>query len=247
MRIERFRARDGVEIACHVLGEGPPVVLLHGFLSSARRNWIRPGIAQATADLGRLVICPDLRGHGRSEAPTDPAYWPSDVLARDQLDLAAHFGLSAFDLCGYSLGARTAVRACADGLAPRRLLLGGMGEQGIIAAGPRAEMFEDAIRHGEAAKDPAMGKAIQEILVQSQLKAEAMLGVLASFRPTTEAEIRAIACPSLVLIGEDDHDNGSAATLAEWLPQGRLTVVPGDHGAAVTAPEFAAAMTAFLH
>jgi pimeloyl-ACP methyl ester carboxylesterase len=73
MRIETFQARDGVEIACHVLGEGPPVVLLHGFLSSARRNWIRPGIAEAIASLGRRVIAPDLRGHGRSEAPTDLA------------------------------------------------------------------------------------------------------------------------------------------------------------------------------
>jgi hypothetical protein len=124
-------------------------------------------------------------------------------------------------------------------------VLGGMGEYGIMEAGPRAEMFEDAIRHGAAAKDPAMGKAIHEIIAQSHLKAEALLGVLASFHPTTEAEIRAIACPALVLMGEDDTDNGSAATLADWL-RGRLVMVPGDHGAAVTAPEFVAAMTAFL-
>lgn len=246
MDTDYFASRDGTRIAVHTLGEGSPVILLHGFLSSARRNWVRPGICEALAQAGHRVIAPDLRGHGRADAPTDPAAWPADILAEDQLALAAHLRLTAFDLVGYSLGARTAVRACVRGLKPRRLVLGGMGETGIMEAGPRAEMFEDAIRHGAAAKDPEAGRAIQKILTEARLKPEAMLGVLAAFHATTEAEIRAIAAPALVMLGVDDHDNGSAQTLADWLPNGRFLAVPGDHGAAVTTPDFVTALVAFL-
>lgn len=246
MKQRRIKSFDGVEIAVHELGEGRPVVLLHGFLSSARANWVGPGLAQALAAAGRRVIMPDLRGHGASEAPADPAAWPADVLASDQLALVEALGLQDYDLAGYSLGARTAVRAVARGLAPRRLVLGGMGETGIMEAGDRAEMFEDAIRHGEQAKDPRAGRYIGNLMAAAGLKREAMLGVLASFQPTTEAEIAAIAAPALVVIGRDDHDNGSPQRLAELLGGASLRIVPGDHAGAVVAPELRAAMVEFL-
>jgi pimeloyl-ACP methyl ester carboxylesterase len=245
MQTHSFEASDGVRLAYHTLGEGRPVVLLHGFLSSARRNWFAPGLVQALADAGLRVIAPDARGHGASDAPTDLSRWPADIMADDVLDLVAHLGLADFDLAGYSMGGRTAVRACVRGLAPRRLAIGGMGESGIMEAGPRADQFEDAIRHGERAKDAAMGRAIDAMLSSQGLSREAMLGVLASFHPTTEAEIRALDLPALVLLGQDDHDNGSAEGLAGWL-RGRCLRVPGDHGGAVTAPEFRDGLISFL-
>jgi len=46
--------------------------------------------------------------------------------------------------------------------------------------------------------------------------------------------------------GVDDQDNGSAARLAEALPQGELITIPGNHMSAVTRKEFGAALAAFL-
>lgn len=246
MQTHSFEASDGARLAFHSLGEGRPVVLLHGFLSSARRNWFAPGLAQALADAGLQVIAPDARGHGASDAPTDLVRWPADVMANDVLDLVAHLGLGDFDLAGYSMGARTAIRACVRGLKPRRLVTGGMGETGIMAAGPRADLFEDAIRNGEHAADAVMGRALRKMMADMGLKRDAMLGVLAAFHPTTEAEIRALDLPALVILGQDDRDNGSAETLAAWLPQGHCLRTPGDHGTTVSTPEFRDAMTSFL-
>src|SRR3546814_12227248 len=63
-----------------------------------------------------------------SEAPTDPAKYPRDVLVRDVATLIDHLGLENYDLVGFSLGARTALHAVANGvLAPQRLVVGGMG------------------------------------------------------------------------------------------------------------------------
>lgn len=246
MQTDRFKSFDGAELAFHTLGEGPTVVLLHGFLSGAEANWFGPGIAQALADSGHRVVAPDLRGHGQSAAPTDLASWPRDVLATDQLALIEHLGLQRFDLVGYSLGARTAVRAMSRGLAPRRAALGGMGASGIMEAGARAEMFEDSIRHGEAAKDPRAGKRIQRMLAEGGLSAEAMLGVLASFQETTEDELRGIAVPTLVVCGRDDQDNGSPEELVALLPNATLRMVPGDHIGAVATPELKQAIVAHL-
>ena len=243
--LHRFQSFDGVSIGYRTLGEGWPTLLLHGFLASAESNWFLPGIAAAIAATGRKVIAPDLRGHGRSDAPTDPAAWPGDVLARDQEALIAHLHLTDYDLVGYSLGARTAVRMLARGARPRRLVLGGMGDSGLVAAGARAAMFEDSIRHGELAQDPRAGRRVQAMMAAGGLKPEAMLGVLASFVATSAEAIAAIEVPTLVVAGARD-DNGSAEGLAAMMLDARTVRVPGDHLSAVMEPALAEAVVGFL-
>lgn len=244
--MQHFASFDGQEIAYRALGDGRPTLMIHGFLASAELNWIAPGIAAAVAALGRQVILPDLRGHGASAAPTDLAHWPADALVRDQEALVAHLGLRDYDLIGYSLGARTAVRLMVRGARPGRAVLGGMGDTGIMEAGDRAALFEDAIRRGDAATDARFGRAVTAMMAQLGLKAEAMLGVLSSFAPTTRADIAAISTPTLVICGENDHDNGSPHALADLLPNGVVEIVSGDHISAVSDPGLVAAITRFL-
>ncbi len=245
-RTDRFKSFDGQEIAFHRLGSGRPVVMLHGFLSNARQNWFAPGHAARLAQAGFEVIAADLRGHGQSAAPVDLSAWRPDTLAFDQRALIDHLGLTDFDLVGYSLGARTAVRAVVGGLAPRRMALGGMGDTGVMEAGARAAMFEDSIRNGEKAQNPRAGRYIHRTMADLGLDPEAMLGVLAAFKETTRAELEAITTPTLVVCGADDQDNGSPDALAEILPHGRLEIIPGDHIGAVAQAELSEAIAAFL-
>lgn len=244
--VHRFRTSDGVGLAWHELGQGRPIVLLHGFFSSAERNWFAPGIARALADAGHRVIAPDCRGHGASDAPEDPAHWPVDVMAADVAALIAHLGLTDYDLAGYSMGGRTAARTMVRGARPRRCVLGGLGDFGIMAAGPRAEAFEDAIRHGEMAADPVMGRAMHKAMAAQGLKAGAMLGVLASFAPTTVVELASIPTPTLAILGADDRDNGSVDALAAIMPDCTPLSLPGDHGSVVATAAFRDAMLRFL-
>jgi len=108
----------------HELGEGRPVLLLHGFTSSAQGNWVAPGIAGKLAAAGFRVIAPDCRGHGGSDAPTDPAAWPADIMVDDVLALIGQLGLNDYDLGGYSMGARTAARLMVRGARPGAASLG---------------------------------------------------------------------------------------------------------------------------
>ncbi len=73
VRTQRIASFDGSELAVHRVGEGRPVLLLHGLFSSAEMNWIRFGHAAKLAEAGFEVIMPDLRAHGDSAKPHDPA------------------------------------------------------------------------------------------------------------------------------------------------------------------------------
>ena len=245
-RIRRFTGFGGADLAWREFGDGRPVILLHGFLSSARRNWFAPGIAATLADASHRVIAPDCRGHGLSAAPTDPAAWPPDVMAADVEALIDQLDLTDYDLVGYSMGGRTAARVMVRGARPRRCVLGGMGDTGIMHAGPRAEAFEDSIRNGAAAADPVMGQAIHGMMQAQGLQAAAMLGVLAAFAPTTAEELRSVPTPTLALLGEDDHDNGSVDALARLMPACTPLRLPGDHAGVVASVAFREALVSFL-
>jgi pimeloyl-ACP methyl ester carboxylesterase len=245
-RTFHFTGHGGADLACLELSEGRAVILLHGFLSSAERNWFAPGIASALAGAGFRVLAPDCRGHGHSAAPVDPAAWPADVMAADVEALIAHLNLTDYDLVGYSMGGRTAARVMVRGARPRRCVLGGMGDTGIMEAGPRADAFEDAIRNGEAASDPATGKALWRLMEAQGLKPAAMLGVLAAFAPTTREELAGVPTPTLATLGDEDHDNGSVEALAAVMPDCTPLRLPGDHASVVATPAFRNALLAFL-
>ena len=140
-----WTASDGVELAYHELGEGRPVILLHGLFSDANMNWIKFGNAERIAAAGFRVIMPDLRAHGLSGKPHGAEHYPKGILARDLKELIAHLALDEFDLGGFSLGARTTVEAVGEGLRPRRAILGGAGLEGLQNWERRKTFFLEAI------------------------------------------------------------------------------------------------------
>ncbi len=243
-----FTAPDGQPLVWYEPGpaDGRPVLLLHGLFSDAHTNWIRFGHAEALVRRGLRPILPDLRAHGESARPHDPSSYPPDILADDALALIDHLGLEDYHLGGYSLGGRTAVRMVVKGASPRRLVVAGMGLQGLLSTGPRSAHFRSVLT--------GMGthpRGSPEWLAEAFLRTtggdpEALLPLLDSFVDTAEAEIRAIRLPTLVLSGAQDDDNGSSEQLADLLPDGRFAEVPGNHMSAVTRAEFGEAISAFL-
>ena len=143
--VRYFQARDAAELAYRELGEGRPLVLIHGYFSTALVNWVRYGHAAMIAAQGYRVIMPDLRGHGDSAKPHAAAAYPPDVLTDDGFALLDHLGLTEYDLGGYSLGGRTALRMLVRGATPGRAIVAGMGLDGIVHTGDRAGYFRHVL------------------------------------------------------------------------------------------------------
>lgn len=245
-----FDTRDGVRLAWRELGptsgEARPLLLLHGLFSSAVVNWIKFGTAARVAAAGFRVIMPDLRVHGSSEAPHDEEHYPPDVLVRDLEDLVAHLGLVDFDLGGFSLGARTSVRAVVAGMAPRRLILGGMGLAGLAGWQRRGQFFRRAIAEYETAKRGDDTWLSIQFMKTMKVDRVAAGHLLDSFTDTPPDALTALTMPVLVVCGEQDQDNGSAPELVAALADARLATIPGTHMSSVTQPELGEAIAAFL-
>jgi pimeloyl-ACP methyl ester carboxylesterase len=227
-------------------GAGRPLILIHGYFSEADTNWIKYGHAALLANAGFRVIMPDLRAHGLSGKPHDPSYYPADILADDQFALIAHLGLDDFDLGGYSLGGRTVARMLAKGCRPGRAIISGMGLEGLTHTQKRSAHFRHVLTNLGSHERGSPAFMAEAFLKTTGGDPVALLGILETFVDTPVDVIAQFDVPVGIICGEDDQDNGSAAALADALPQGRLISVPGNHMSAVTKAELGQAFHDFL-
>jgi len=244
--IHKWTASDGVELAWRETGAGRPVILLHGLFSDAAMNWINFGTAAAIAEAGFRVIMPDHRAHGQSGHPHDSALYPKGILARDLEEFVAHLGFEDFDLGGFSLGARTVVEAVGEGLRPAKAVLAGMGLGGLLHWERKKRFFLEAIEtfHTAARGNPHW-LAIQ-FMKTMKVDREAAKLVLESFADSPRSWLDSFSMPTLVVIGSEDEDNGSARELAEALPDATYAEIPGTHMSCVTKPELGQKIVEFL-
>ena len=245
-QVHRWKASDGVELAWHEVGQGRPVILLHGLFSDARMNWVKFGHADRIAADGFRVIMPDLRAHGLSDRPHGAEFYPRGILARDLRELVEQLELTEFDLGGFSLGARTTVEAVGEGMRPRRAILGGAGLEGLRNWKRRKNFFLEAIElFDKAQRGDAHWLSIQ-FMKSQKVDRVASAQLLESFEDAFMSWLEAFIMPTLVLCGSEDDDNGSAEELANVLPHSVFEEVPGTHKSSVTKPEFGEAVARFL-
>ncbi|MDE3087307.1 MAG: alpha/beta hydrolase [Acidobacteriota bacterium] len=247
----RWESPDGVGIDYEEAGQGPGVLLLHGFASSARVNWVRPGIVAALAAAGLRAVAYDARGHGSSGAPHDVAFYSGHAMVADARGLADHLGFETFAVVGYSMGAQVAAWVVAEDARVRRAVLGGIGSRLLLARpGERPYPAEEIARALEADRPPPDSgptplafRAFADATGADRLA----LAALQRARAVEGApDLALLSVPVLVVAGEDDTLVGDPAALAEALPDGRLLRVPGDHLSAVLQPAFVTAVVDFL-
>jgi len=241
-----WTASDGVRLAYHELGQGRPVVLLHGLFSDASMNWIKFGHAKRIAAQGFRVIMPDLRAHGQSDKPHGQQFYPKGILARDLRELIALLAFSEFDLGGFSLGARTAVEGVGEGLRPRRAILGGAGLEGLRNWKQRKTFFVDAIAMFDKVQRGDPHWLSIQFMKSQKVDRIAAAQLLESFEDAFMSWLEAFTMPTLVVCGDQDDDNGSAEELANVLPNAIFEQVPGTHMSSVTKPELGEAIAGFL-
>lgn len=242
-----FPGRDGVRLVYREVGEGRPLVLLHGLNVDGAALWLGHGQAERIAARGYRVIMPDFRGLGSSAKPRDAAAYPRDVLTDDGLALLDHLGLDDYDLGGYSLGGRIVVRMLVRGASPGRAVVAAQGLRQVLGAEGGAGSFMRRVLTGWGTFEPGSAEARAESWLQANDADPVALGhVLDSIVTTPVEAVGQIQVPTLVVMGADDERAVSVDQLVAALPRGTRAVVPGDHGSAASSPELAAAIADFL-
>jgi pimeloyl-ACP methyl ester carboxylesterase len=200
-----------------------PVLLVHGFATSADRTWGDNGWIDLLTDVGREVIAVDLLGHGAADKPHDPA-------AYEQLEalVAAQLPDEPVDAIGFSLGARTILTIAAD--QPERF-------HRIVATGVGANLFRTepsdliakAIR-GEGDNDNPVSQYFAGLARQPGNDPEALIACMSCPRPRLDdGRLAKVTCPVLVVIGDKDFA-GPGEPLVEALPDAQLRTLSGlDH------------------
>lgn len=242
--------RDGVEIAYLDEGEGDPILLIHGFASNSRVNWVYPGWVDLLVENGRRVLAIDNRGHGDSTKFHDPDAYRTPLMAEDARHLLDHLKIETADVMGYSMGARISAfltfshpdrvrRAVFSGLGYG--MITGIGDPEPIAKALEAERLQDV---GERT-----GRAFRAFAEQTGSDRLALAACIRSSRQKlSEAEAAQIERPVLVAVGTRDDIAGSPHKLAALMPHAHVLEIPGrDHMVAVGDKVHKKGVLAFLN
>lgn len=239
---------DGVRLHYEVNGPegGKPIVLVHGFASDYRLNWVGSRWQETLTTNGFRVFGLDLRGHGQSDKPRDEAAYAVEVMTADVVHLLDHAGVEQAAYLGYSMGARIGLEVVMDH--PNRItraVLGGIGASGAIQ---HSEEIANALRRGEPTDDPIAQTFFNFAAARPANDLLALAACIRGLRPERDLKrLGAIRTPILVVVGDRDEIARGAPELIEEIPSARLHVIPNrDHMSAVVSREFKQAALDFL-
>jgi 2-succinyl-6-hydroxy-2,4-cyclohexadiene-1-carboxylate synthase len=255
--VSRILVRD-VRYEVRVGGDGPPLLLLHGFTGRGAA-W---GLHLAHFRRQAMTIQVDLLGHGRSDAPADPRRHAVEQQAADLAEILRRVAGGTADVIGYSFGARVALAMAIDEPASIRRL---------VLVSPSAGIADPDERAARRAADEALAADIERDGIPAfveRWESLALFTTLATMPAARRRSLHAlrlrnradglagslrgagqgamtplhdrlgtVSAASLVVVGELDPVRSRAESVAAGIPDARLAVVPGaGHAPHIEAP-----------
>lgn len=239
---------DGVQIRYETWGEGEPIVLVHGFASSLKGNWVDTGWVDELSKTRRVVAL-DCRGHGESDKPHDPAMYGSGTMAEDVVRLMDHLSIESADLMGYSMGGYISLMLLTrHGERFTRAVLGGIGSPSSPAARGRPNVVEALLAESAAGVTDPVGRAFRIFAEANKNDLRALAACMQAGRePLTPEMLGAISIPVLVVVGSADALIAKPEELAHAIPNAELVTIPGkDHITVAADRRFKEAVLQFL-
>lgn len=217
-----YVASDDVKIHYIVQGRGTPVILIHGYTGSAEGNWFTNGVAAALVKNHR-VIALDVRGHGRSDKPHDPAMYGSR-LWKDVIELMDHLAINRAHVHGYSMGGAITTQLLAHH--PERFISAAYGGSGVAETDP--EMIRKVPPDNDGL-DPQEAEARQKLQASPHRDEKALAAVRESFAGglRSSIDLTKISIPVIAINGEFDRPNARTHRMKRELKNFKSVVLPG--------------------
>lgn len=248
--MEQFaKASDGARLAYETVGEGRPIVLVHGFASDRTQNWKNVGWYETLTGAGFRVIAMDCRGHGASDKPHDDGAY-GDKMVGDIVTVMDAAGLQRSDVMGYSMGGILTVGLLmTHGERVSRAIVGGIGESYFASRAHRPGIAA-ALRATDPSTitDPTE-KAFRAFASQGGKDLLALAACMGADRTMYSREqLKTCKTPVLVVDGDKDTQAGRPEPLAAAFADGHAVIVPSrDHMTAVGDKVYKRAVLEFLN
>jgi pimeloyl-ACP methyl ester carboxylesterase len=229
-----FVTARGLRFHIATIGDGPPVVMIHGLLLGNLASWyftVAPALAER-----RRVFLYDLRGHGRSERTAtgyDVATMTDDLAA-----LLEPFGADPVALVGHSYGALIALRFALQHPARVRALV-------LVEAPLPPPRFADLDRFLSRGPEDLLTElpdVVRSAVAKGQRQArkfvESIGALMFSTSLVTDARaeidipdetLRTVMCPTLCVYGRSSSAHSVGHRLAAAIPKARLVTLEGGH------------------
>jgi pimeloyl-ACP methyl ester carboxylesterase len=258
---EQFFDSNGVKIHYKVVGQGEPVLLIHGFTANIQMQWELPGVVKELAK-DYQVIAIDNRGHGKSDKPHDAKKYGIEMV-EDAVRLLDHLKIKRAHVVGYSMGAMITAKLIATH--PDRILSATLGGSGGLREGADPAFFNqmaDSLEQGRG-----MGALIEALTpagrpkpTKEQIDAiNTMLGIMNDTKALAAVargfkdlgvsldKLKTNKVPALAIIGALDPLKKGVDELDGRMGNLEIVVIDNtDHMNAFASPEFTKSLRAFL-
>ncbi len=263
---DNFFDSGGVRIRYVEQGQGPPIVLIHGYTGTLERHWINPGVFVNLASDHR-VIAFDCRGHGKSGKPHDAKAYGAEM-GQDVIRLLDYLKITRAHVIGYSMGAIIAGQLLTTD--PDRFITATfVGHHAVHTWTAEDEREAEASARELEGDTPFKSLAVgiappgtpvpsdEEIrkLVQPLVAANDLAALTAYHRGrrtlvVTDEAIAAVRVPTLGIIGSADPSAGTMRELGKVMPALKVVIIDGaEHGGErgiMRRPEFMETLRPFL-
>jgi len=254
-----FFENEGVKIYYEIEGNGPDLIMLHGFAGNIEINWRLTNWIKTLKDSNRLILI-DCRGHGKSDKPMDPAQYGKKMMD-DIVKLMDHLSIEKANFFGYSMGGSITFglllhepnrvnSVVLGGFIPSQISL----EQLKQSNKPMINAFK--AESVEQVKNP-LAKQFRKFVESTGADLKALIAVMEGFDRDIDdiftsfsemkLKFKKIKVPVLSVVGSDDSLTNNKTLVAELIPGACHFQIQGkDHLTVVPDPKFHMVVKAFL-
>lgn len=220
-----------VDIHWESRGDGPTVVLVHGFGESIEGLWRSGGWLDDLVDAGYRYVALEFRGHGRSGHPYEPEAYHIDKLVDDLAAVVAAAGAGEGWFVGFSLGSEILMRfLLRDAPKARGAVFIAMGKVSLRPRRKSTALTADALVEEDLTDiHPALKKMrrIHEERGNDLRALSALLRAEVERVALTPEELKALRVPTLFLNGEREQVVGDAREIAQYVEGSRVGSIEG--------------------